>query len=213
LGRQREMAVRMALGASQASVARLFLLQSAVLAGAGAVGGLLFAEWARQVMIVAAGDFFHVAPELSVDAHTLLFLGVVVFLVAATLGLFPAWQATRFGGPDVRTAGGRGIVGASTRKQRILLAFQVALTLALVAGSGMFTASARHLYTMNLGLRSSGVAEAMLAPLAGGYASLPAGPYYRDMLQQAESLPGVSSAGLADFAPSGRGCIPTRSRV
>lgn len=201
LGRQREMAVRLALGASQASVARLFVLQSAVLVGAGAVGGLLFAQWARQVMIRAAGDLFRVSPELPVDAHALLFLGVVLSLVAATLGLFPAWQATRLGGADVRTAGGRGIVGPGTGKQKTLLAFQVALTLALVAGSGMFTASAGHLYSMNLGLRSAGVAEAMLAPLAGGYASLPAGPYYRELLQQAESLPGVSSVGLADFAP------------
>lgn len=208
LGRQREMAVRLALGASRSSVARLFLLQSAVLVGSGAVGGFVFAQWARQVTIAAAGEFFHIAPELWLDAHTSLFLGAVLVLVTAALGFLPAWQATRLGGTDVRNSGGRGVVRAGTRKQKILLAFQVALTLALVTGSGRFTASARHLYGMSLGLRGSGVAEAMLAPVAGGYATLPTGAYHREMLEQIELLPGVSSAGLADFAPFWNGLHP-----
>ncbi len=87
------------------------------------------------------------------------------------------------------------------RHQKVLLAVQVALTLALVAGSSLFDSSIQRLYSMDLGFETRGLSEALLTPLSGGYGNQPLDAYYRGLIRSVEDIPGTSSAALASFAP------------
>ena len=198
LARQKEIAVRLALGAAKWSVVRLLALESWTLVVTGSAAGVLLSWWAGRLVMAQAGSIFsNFRVETSLDSRAIVFLAAVIALVAAGLTLAPAWQVRRLR----LSESGRGVVGSSARGQKVLLAFQVALTLALVAGGSLFHSSMRHLAEMNLGMDSHGLCEAMLTPLPSGYSKLPRAPYYHDLLRQIESLPDASSAALADFAP------------
>ncbi|HEY3937271.1 MAG TPA: FtsX-like permease family protein, partial [Bryobacteraceae bacterium] len=88
-----------------------------------------------------------------------------------------------------------------TAVQKILLSAQIALTLALVVASGLFTSSIQHVYEENLGVGIRGLSESSLSPLAGGYGGWAPGPYYHQLLQKIQNLPDVQSASLGNFAP------------
>jgi len=85
--------------------------------------------------------------------------------------------------------------------QKVLIATQIALTLALVVGSGLFGSSLRWLYGLDLGVKSERVWDARLVSRPEGYGSSAPGAYYRDLLRQVETIPGVTAAVLADFVP------------
>jgi hypothetical protein len=128
------------------------------------------------------------------DGYTVAFLTGIV--LAAILTVTPVWQSGR-----AAMSGNRGIVGAGTRSQKALLAVQVALTLALVSCSSLFTSSMRHLDTLNLGIKTEGVSEAILVPMQGAVRGAPRASYYRDLLRQVADFPGVSATALSDCTP------------
>ncbi len=97
--------------------------------------------------------------------------------------------------------GGRGIVGSENRPQKILIAAQIALTLAMVAISGLFSASLKKFYALNLGVDSRNVWDVMLSTRPGAKGHLDTGPYYRELLRQVKALPEIESATLADWIP------------
>jgi len=196
LRRQKEIAVRLELGAGRASVARLVALDGALLVFLGTVAGVLLSRAIIRLVMVQAADLFTIDVNPLPDGCTVAFLAAIVLLTAAILTAVPVWQSGRLVVP-----GARGMVGAGTRSQKILLAVQVALTLALVSASGLFTSSMRRLDELNLGVKTAGVAEAMLAPMPGAGRSAPRAPYYRSLLRQVAELPGVSATALSDFTP------------
>ena len=189
LRRQKEIGIRLALGASRASIVRLFALESSVLVLLASIAGLAVASLARQAILSQAVKIYALSLNESPDARTSLFFVILVLLIAAALIVAPALQI------------GRGSVRGSTRTQKILLAVQVALTLALIAGSSFFASSMKNLDDMNVGMRTEGLSEAFLNPLPGGYGYLPRGPYYRELLRRVENLPDVASASLTDSSP------------
>ncbi len=189
LRRQKEIGIRLALGASRASIVRLFALESSVLVLLASIAGLAVASLARQAILSQAVKIYALSLNESPDARTSLFFVILVLLIAAALIVAPALQI------------GRGSVRSSTRTQKILLAVQVALTLALIAGSSFFASSMKNLDDMNVGMRTEGLSEAFLNPLPGGYGYLPRGPYYRELLQRIENLRNVASASLTDSLP------------
>ncbi len=187
--RRKEIGIRLALGAGRASIIRLFALESSVLVLLGSIAGLAATWFARQAIISQAAKIFALSLNESPDARTSLFFVILVLLVAAALIVAPAFQI------------GRGAVRSSTRTQKILLALQVALTMALIAGSSFFASSMRNLDALNIGIRTQGLSEALLDPLPGGYGNVARAPYYRELLQQVETLPDVASASLTDARP------------
>jgi predicted permease len=203
-GRQREIAIRLALGAKRWLLVRQLLLEGLLLAIAGAAAGLLVEHWSTAGLLRilprdAAGGWVSESLDLRVLAYTLA-LSVVCALLFA---LVPALQATR---PDVATtlkdqASNVLSSGSSGRLRRVLVTVQVALSLLLVVGAGLFSASAANLVNANRGFRIERLwmfsVDATL--IRSGTAA--ANAFYHDLLERLAALPGASGVAAGDGGP------------
>lgn len=202
LKRRREVALRFALGAKRSDVAWLFATESLLLAIAGGVLGFLLARGMDQ-WLMAVGDrvFGNFDLSLAFDWRIGVFLAVALAAVAGGFAAASAWQVDRLRGAEALKEGGRGIVGSNNASQKILIALQIALTLTLVAVSGLFGASLRKYYETDLGVDSRNVWDVMLSTRPGVQGHFETGPYYRELLREVKSMPEVKSAALADWIP------------
>ena len=162
--RRHELSLRLALGASRWRVAKQLLLESLMLAVAGAAGGLLVARWAGELLVRqlrTATDL--VALDLAIDARVLLFTIGVAFLTALLFGLAPALGVGGIAPSEALKERGRGIAGESRFGPRhLLVVAQVALSLALVVGAGLFVHTFATLATRQAGFNPSGLLLAHL---------------------------------------------------
>src|SRR5881275_1229040 len=157
-GRRREIALRMAIGASRASIVWLFVFESLLVSLiAGALGALLAWELVPFVPTMAANFLpFEANAASSLSVEVLVFTVGVSILTGLLMGVYPAMQASRADLVDGLKEGGRGTSG-SVRQQRlrkILVGAQVALSVTLLAGAGLLIASFMRLSEQNLGFRS-----------------------------------------------------------
>ncbi len=172
-GRRREIALRMALGASRASVLRLFVLESLLVSVlAGVVGALLAWQLVPLVPQMAA-NFLPLDPVTGVGLSwpVLLFAIGLSVVTGLAMGLYPAWESSRADLVDGLKEGGRGSSGSvkQQRFRRILVGAQVALSLTLLAGAALLIASFVRLSQQDLGFRAQN--------LWVGFITLPAAPY------------------------------------
>jgi predicted permease len=201
IARQKELTIRLAIGATRWRVIRPLAFESFLLAAAGGLAGAALASWAGEAIVTQAATVFaHLSLETSLSARCAAALAAVVFVVAAILTAVPVWQASRVAESGGLRAAGRGVVGGGARTQKALIAIQVAFTLALVAVGGVFASSFQNLAGLRLGMRVEDTAQAMLSPVPGGYRLQDPGAYYASLLETVRSLPGVRSASLTDFA-------------
>jgi predicted permease len=151
LRRRTELAVRAGLGAGRGALVRQLLVEAVVLALAGGVAGLLVALWAGAAVRayltprVAAGAG-------SFDPRILAFTALVALVTGVLAGIAPAWQASRTDIAAALRSSGRDLGAARGRLRSVLLATQVALTLVLLVGAGLFVRSLRHAQTLDYGL-------------------------------------------------------------
>lgn len=204
-GRQRESAVRAALGAGRLRIARLQLLESLLLAVLGAGTGLLLAVWLMEVLVRLSPLGLPAMFEPSLDWRVALFTAGLAAATGIGFGVLPARQATRADlvsnlkeggrGGSARSVGGRGIV-----------VLQVAFALALLITAGLFTRSLLELNSVDTGFRSEGVLTFRLNTPESRYGSAEeAAGFYRTLLDRLEGLPGVASAGMVSWVPLGGG--------
>ncbi|MEP6781215.1 MAG: ABC transporter permease [Gemmatimonadaceae bacterium] len=158
--RQREIAVRFALGASRIRVVRQLLTETLLLATLGAVVGIFFARWSTGLVInlLNAGKN-PVSLDVPIDARVLGFTIVVASVVALLFGLAPAWRSTRANPQEAMRANGRGIASGHSRFSisKALVVGQVSLSLVLVVGAGLLLGTFRTLATLDLGFKSENV--------------------------------------------------------
>jgi putative ABC transport system permease protein len=205
-GRRKEIAVRFALGASRAGVIRPFLMESLLVAAAGAALGLLLAHWGLAGFLQVGRDFIPRSFEIGIDPAVLAFTAGVALLTGLAMGFVPALQASR---PDVNDAlktSSRGSTGdvAASRFRKGLLVGEIALSLVLLVSAGLLLASFARLQQVAPGFRSDGVFVGFLNVPPERY---PTGPelagFYRRVLDRMAALPGVKSAALDDAVPLG----------
>ena len=200
--RRKEVAVRLALGASRAHVAGMLALESSLLVLAGAALSVTVALAVDQLVLARGAEMFgNFGMRLGFDSRTTLFFAATVLTIMAALAAGSAWQARRLCRQGSLHEGGRHVSSGNSAMQRMLIAAQIALTLALMAGAGLFGASLRSFYSLNLGVETQHVWDAMLSAHPARYENFQPGPYYRDLVRQVETIPGVTSAVLADFVP------------
>ncbi|HLY19528.1 MAG TPA: ABC transporter permease [Bryobacteraceae bacterium] len=208
-GRQREIAIRLALGAKRWVLVKQLLLEGLLLAMAGAAAGLLVEHWSTVGLLRilprdAAGGWLSGSLDLRVLVYTLA-LSVVCALLFA---LIPALQATR---PDVAgtlkdQASNVPTSGNSTRLRRVLVTLQVALSLLLVVGAGLFSASALNLLNANRGFRTERLWMFSVDATLIRNGSAAASAFYHDLLERLAALPNVSGIAASDGGPySGAG--------
>ena len=205
--RQKEMAVRRAIGASGSRLLRQVMIESLMLSLTGGVIGLAAALGAVRVINRALPANLLPLPEVTVDARVLLFgLGVTI-LAGLLFGIAPAWRMTRVDMNEVLKLGGRESAGTvRSRLRNTLATVEIALATILLIGAGLLIQSLSHLQKVQLGFQSRGLITFQLALPATKYpATDKAAIFYRSLLDSLRSVPGVRSAAASSGIPFGAG--------
>jgi predicted permease len=198
--RMQEFAIRSALGAGRVRIVRQLLTESTMLAVAGGALGLLLASWGTRWVLklvpVALPRASHIHLSLPVLCFTLLIsLGVGVLF-----GLLPAWKASRPRLQDSLREGGRGVSGTRHRTQDLLVVFEMAMALVLLAGAGLTIRSMMVLSSVDPGFNPQGVTTFSLAapPSMSTASADEARAYYREVERRVLAVPGVESISMMD---------------
>jgi len=203
--REREMAVRLALGAPRWRLIQQLLSEGVLLAGSGAVAGMWLARMFSRGLVVLFSTEEHVPllDLLHMDWRVLSFVGAVAASTCILFALAPAFRSSRMGPGAVLKAGSRGTTGDRSRfsLQRLMVVVQVSVSFMLLVGALLFVRSFRNLVTLNPGMRERGITVALL-----GYwqSSLPKerwAEFQHELLEEVKSVPGVLSAATTTHIP------------
>jgi putative ABC transport system permease protein len=205
--RQREIAIRMALGSGRARLIRQLLTESLLLSFGGAALGVVFAQWGTRLLInLLSTSRSSVFLDLSVDRRMLAFTAGVAFLTGLLFGLAPAWRGTRVQPQNAMKANARGVIeGPGFGLAKTLVMIQVALSVVLLVGAGLMLGTFWKLSSLDMGFDRQNV---LLVRLDLGNANYPPErrpAAYQEMLDRVRSIPGVRSASMSGQVPIGRG--------
>ena len=205
--RQREMAVRTALGATRGRLIRQLLVESVALATLGGGAGLLGAVVAVRVLTRSLPDGTLPFPDVSVDSNVLWFGLALTIATGLLFGLAPAWRIATVKTNDMLKDAGRGSTGGiRTWLRDSLAAGEVALAAVLLIGAGLLIQSLANLQRVRLGFEPSGLLTFQLAPPVPQYPLADKGPnLYHALIENLESIPGVRSAAVCSGIPFGAG--------
>ncbi|HEV2351857.1 MAG TPA: ABC transporter permease, partial [Terriglobia bacterium] len=211
--RQKEIAVRLALGASRGRLIRQLLLESVLLAIAGGALGVILAYWAGGILLAFMSSgrepvILHVTPDLRVLAFT----ATISVLTGILFGLAPALRGTR---PDLTPAlkeGGTKILGSAGhsggRRQhlgKLLVVAQVAISVLLLLAAGLFVRSLTNLENEDIGFDRNNLLLFGLAPTQAGYQGERLVRFYEELRQRINAIPGVQSTSLSKHTFIGGG--------
>ena len=205
--RQREIAVRLALGAGRWRVVRQLLTESVLLALAGGLLGLLLSVWAVDALAASVPANFtrYVSGwrNLGIDWRVFLFTLGVSFATGVVFGLTPALLATRTNLNEALKEGGRSATeGGRGRARSILVVAEVALSLILLAGAGLMVRSFMRMLDVRPGFDARDVLTMELTLPYRKYKEQPqVAQFYEQLLERVNRLPGVEGAGLVNVAP------------
>ena len=200
--RQREVAIRLTLGASRACLIRQFLLESLVLSLAGAALGLLLARWSLDALAPLAESALPVYKEFPLDGRVFGFLLAVALLSAFAFGILPALQASRGDVRDSLAEAGGKTTGSGRQRlfRSALVVLEIAVSLVLLVGAGLLLRGFLTLSGTKPGLVSENVLTAHLpVPAAQLEGSTPR--LFRPALEKIRAIPGVRSAALVSKLP------------
>jgi predicted permease len=202
--RQREVAVRLAIGASRGRLARQLITESLLLSSLGAALGSAVAVWGSRVLVrLLSMDGKPIVLDLHPDSTILFFTIAIAMSTGVLFGLAPAWRAGHIDPQTAMKSQGRGVAEGHTRFRagKALVVAQVALSLVLVAGAGLLIGSWRKLALLDPGFRRDGI---LLVSANVRELHLPEDqrlPLYTRMLERLRSVPGVRSASVAELTP------------
>jgi putative ABC transport system permease protein len=202
--RQREIAIRGALGASRGRLIRLVLAEAALVSLAAGSAGALLAAWLTdglETLLRSQLPGVGLA-DVSVDAPVLLFALALSFATSLLAGLPPAWQATRVDLNESLKEGGRTTAGGRQRLRRGLVLGEVALSVVLLAAAGLLIRTLVRLHAVAPGFEAQRVLTVALDLPPGRYGNGERiAAFYRDLTEAALRLPGVSAAGAISELP------------
>jgi predicted permease len=204
--RERETAVRLAIGASRAHLIAQFMTESMLLAAAGAAAGLLISGTLGRALLrlLTAGDDY-IYLSLQIDWRVLAFTGTLCVLTCVLFGLAPALRATGDGPAPVLKSAGRGLTATRTHfdLRAFLIASQVALSLVLLAGALLFVQSLHNLLRVNTGFRQDGILIADFRFARPDPSRVNVLTYQQALLERIQSVPGVVSVSDTNIVPLG----------
>jgi putative ABC transport system permease protein len=203
VARQKEVAIRMALGASRRRIASQLLTESVLLALAGGVVGLLLATWGTDLLVAYGPADVPRLREVGIDTHVLAFTLGLSTLTGVLFGLAPALQASRPDPGNMLKESGRGLShGARNRIRGALIVSEVALSLMLLAGAGLLINSFWRLLHTDAGFDPKGVL-ALDIPLSRTTYTKPEqrSAAFQQLIQRFKNVPGVRDASVVSNVP------------
>ena len=206
--RQKEIAIRLAIGGTRSSIVRQLLVQGLMLSVAGGALGLLTATWAANLLVSSMASAFPIFHALDLTPDTTVLVATAIFCSVATIG-FGLWPALRLSRPDLLPslkdrAGeiGGTIAGRITVRDALVTA-QLALSLALLVSSGLFVRGAAAGASANPGFDVGQLAVAEIDPLLGGYDATRSREAHRAALEKLRATAGIEAVAEASALPFG----------
>jgi putative ABC transport system permease protein len=195
--REREIAVRLAIGASRSQLVRQLLAESLVLAALGALGGAVLARFfTRFVVMLISTPAAPLVFNLDTNWPALAFMCALAACACAVFGLLPAVRATRQSAAAAMKAGGRGTTETRERfgVRRVLVVVQVALSLVLIVGALLFAQTVRNLASEDPGFRTDNILVADFDVRSAGVRPLAQSAFQKRLRDRLTSIPGVDAA-------------------
>ena len=201
--RQKEIGIRLALGAGRWRLVRQLITESVLLGLLGGALGVLFAWWADALLLVMVStDTATIPLDVSPDARLLLFTAGVSLVTGVLFGLAPALRATKVDLNPVLKESARGLASTGGRVRglplgKLLVSAQVALSIVLLIGAGLFVRSLSNLSSVKLGYDPDRLLLIFLDPTPSGYKGPAVANLYEELLRRIRALPGVRAASLS----------------
>jgi putative ABC transport system permease protein len=214
--RQKEIAIRAALGAGRARIIRQLLVESLLLAVIGGALGLLLASWGLSLLPVLGSEKIPRLQEIALDRWVLGFTLLMSLLTGIVFGLAPALQAIKFDLQMALKEAGRtsALPKGRSRLRSILVVAEVALSLMLLVGAGLLIQSFWRLQQVDVGFRTERLLTMRLFPPKSTYPNdQRVAAFYESLLQRVQSLPGVRDAAVAEGVPLGDGSGGTEMQI
>ncbi|HKP88257.1 MAG TPA: ABC transporter permease [Blastocatellia bacterium] len=200
--RQREIAIRMALGAGRWRLVRQFLVESLVLSFCGGLAGLLIGWWTIGALVSAIpANFGALGLSAELDSRLLLFNLALSILTGLLFGLGPAIRATRLNIESTLREQGTSVSGSPSqvRFRKGLVVSQIVLTTVLLVGAGLFAESLNNLKRLDLGLRPTNLIAFSIAPELIGYTPQRTIALLDELRERVAALPGIESVSAAEI--------------
>lgn len=205
--REREMAVRSALGAARTRLVRQLMTESLLLSFLGGAGGMLLGSWASVLLgsihMTAAG--MTLLFDFSFDWRVFSYGMLAAIVTGIIVGMAPAWRASRLNINSVLHEGSRGVVAGTgrSRVRRLLVAGQIAVSLVLLVVAGLFLRSSQNAERVFWGFDPHHVLNLGMTTRALGFDQAKSQQFYRDLEDRIKVLPGVESVSSASCVPMG----------
>jgi predicted permease len=202
--RQREVAVRMALGATRARLLRQLLIESSLLAVTGALLGIALAQlFSRLLIRLLSNGNDSLALAVHTDWRVLLFAAAVAVLTCAVFGTLPAFRASKSDPIHALKSGDGHATGRRERfsLQRIMVVVQVAVSMVLLVTALLFVRSFRNLMTVDPGMREQGITIGSFAFQRAKIQPAQRGEFKRQLLNDVRAVPGVTNAAITTMIP------------
>jgi putative ABC transport system permease protein len=203
--REKEIALRTALGAGRMRIVRQLLTESLLLALMGSILGLGVAWMGTRALVAISPRDLVNLEGFSINVTVLAWTMAVSLLTGIIFGLAPALEATRLNLNDVLKEGGKGAGGQSSRSRRLrsaLVVGEVALALVLLASAGLMVRSFAHLRKVDTGFNADNVLTMVVRLPAGKYREdYQVVGFFRQVIERIRALPGVRSVGMVNYLP------------
>ena len=193
-GRQKELSVRLSLGATRRRLVRQLLTESLLLAAMGGVLGILVAYWGRRLLPGAPSQL------RPLDWRVLLFVFAVTGLTGLIFGIAPALRATSMNVSSALKETSRSVIGSRSLLGRSLLIVQVAISLVLLVGAGLFLRTLANLRQVDVGFNPQNLLLFRVNPQLNGYDEKRMPGFYRDVLERVAAVPGVRAVAMSNPA-------------
>ncbi|HLK62632.1 MAG TPA: ABC transporter permease [Bryobacteraceae bacterium] len=199
--RSKEIALRFAIGAGRGRIIRQLLTESLALSSLGAALGICLASAASRLLVALTPGGHRVVLDLPLDSSVLLFTIAIALTTGIIFGLVPALRATS-AGPGMALKADAGITPRTrSRLLPALVVSQVALSLVLLFGAGLFARTLQNLENVDPGFRSEGILLVSLDARRAGYSGARLAALYQELLSRFQRVPGVESASVSSNTP------------
>jgi predicted permease len=201
-GRGREIAIRTALGAGRARIARQLLAESLLLAAVGGIAGVLAADLALPALLALAPPGLPRLSEVRIDGIVVVAAALLTGLTGVAFGLFPVWQSARADANQLLKSGRTGAIGGARRPQKMLVVAETALAMVLLFGAGLLLRSFAKLLHEEPGFEAKQVATAAVSLPAARYPKREdASRFFERLRRSLEESPGTVSAAVCSNPP------------